>query len=517
MHRRWYRTLVTRRILIFLILLLQIAVLLYFLITGSRSSQIITVALEVLSLISTLVIITRRDKGAYKLTWVYIILLFPVFGGLLYLIVSFQSSTRSYRRPLSEAARVTRPLFPLRSGAFDDAAAKYPQYITQLRYLEKFAGFPVYSHTGTEYFPLGEDFFAALLTVLERAEKYIFLEYFIVQEGKMWNTILEILKRKAAAGVTVRLIYDDIGCFLLLPKDYPATLAKSGIECRVMNPFRPFLTVMQNNRDHRKICSVDGKVAFTGGINLADEYINERERFGHWKDAAVMLRGEAAWSMTLMFLQMWNITKPFLRSAMTAGDYMAFCPWRDTPCELPSDGFVQPYADSPMDHENVGEHVYMHLITGARKYLYINTPYLIIDDSMVSALTLAAKSGVDVRIVAPHHWDKRLVHMVTRSYYRDLIRAGIHVYEYSIGFNHLKTFVADDEVATVGTPNLDFRSLYLHFECGVIMYGSSAVAQVRDDFTSMLSVCHEITEKDCRSGLITAVLQSVLRLIAPLL
>ena len=284
-----------------------------------------------------------------------------------------------------------------------------------------------------------------------------------------------------------------------------------GIDCRVFNRFKPVLTSMQNNRDHRKIAVIDGKVAFTGGINLADEYINAIERFGHWKDASVMVSGKAAWSFTLMFLQMWELTTG------EDEDYAQYDPWVLTDCPVQASGFVQPYADSPMDKENVGEQVYLQIINNARRYLYINTPYLIIDESMMSALCLAAKSGVDVRIVTPHKWDKWFVHVTTRSYYRDLMAAGVRIYEYSRGFIHSKTFVSDDTVATVGTTNLDFRSLYLSFECGVLMYRTEAVAQLKEDFLNTLEQCHEITDGDCQCGPIRRIFQDVLRLFAPLM
>ncbi len=351
----------------------------------------------------------------------------------------------------------------------------------------------------------------ALLPELEKAEKYIFLESFIVEEGVMWGSILDVLKRKAAQGVKIRLLYDDIGCFLLLPANYPKQMEALGIECGVFNPFRPVLTVAQNNRDHRKIISIDGKVAFTGGINLADEYINAIEKHGYWKDAAIMLKGKAAWSFTLMFLQMWELCK------RTREDYLLFYPGSDEACAVPSAGFVQPYADSPMDTENVGEHVYLQILNQAQDYVYINTPYLIVDDSMVSALMLTAKRGVDVRIVTPHKWDKWLVHMTTRSYYRDLIQAGVKIYEFQEGFMHAKTFVCDDRIASVGTINLDFRSLYLHFECGALMFHSDAVMQVKADFLKTLGRCLPVKKEDQQGTFFLRFFQDVLRLFAPLM
>lgn len=280
---------------------------------------------------------------------------------------------------------------------------------------------------------------------------------------------------------------------------------------RGVQSFRPVLTVKQNNRDHRKIAVIDGKVAFTGGINLADEYINAIEKHGHWKDAAVMLKGKAAWSFTLFFLQMWGMC------TSTDEDYGAFYPWKDQDCPITAKGFVQPYADSPTDTENVGEHVYLQILNNAKEYVYINTPYLIVDDSMLSALCLAAKSGVDVRIVTPHRWDKWAVHMTTRSYYRELIKAGVKIYEYTNGFIHSKTFVSDDNTATVGTTNLDFRSLYLHFECGALLYDTDAVMEVKDDFLQTLDICQEITEKDCNANIVVRLFQDILRLFAPLM
>ena len=305
-------------------------------------------------------------------------------------MVRMQSSTKKFHSKAARTREKAAPLMTLPGEGYAQAAADIPEYLPQVRYLQGFAGFPVYTGSTAKYLSPGEVKFQHLLEELEKAEQYIFLEYFIVQEGVMWDAILEILKRKVRQGVKVRLMYDDLGCFFLLPKDYAEQMKKLGIECVVFNPFRPFLTVVQNNRDHRKIVSIDGKVAFTGGINLADEYINAVEKHGHWKDASIMVTGRAAWSFTLMFLQMWEVCTGLDE------DYTLYYPWKDAPCPVRSDGFVQPYADSPMDKENVGEHVYMQIINNAKKCVYINTPYLIIDDSMVSALRLAAKSGREV-------------------------------------------------------------------------------------------------------------------------
>lgn len=506
-RQKWFRALFRRRMLVAFLIVLQAAFLVYAIASGSIVSRSLGRLFTLLSILAVLSIVSKRDKGAYKTLWVFLILSFPIFGGLLYLLVNFQGTTKRMGRAIQKARQKAAPLYSLLGDGYEQAKLQMSDHFPQVRYLQDFAHFPVYAGTRTKYFPLGEDMLEELLTQLEKAERYIFLEFFIIQEGKMWNSILEILKRKAAQGVMVRVMYDDLGCFFLLPSDYPKQLERMGIECTRFNPFRPVLTVKQNNRDHRKIAVIDGRVAFTGGINLADEYINAYEKHGHWKDTAVMLEGKAAWSFALMFLELWQVCKG------CDEDFSSFY----YPCEKENDGFVLPYCDSPMDAENVGEHVYLQILNEAKDYVYINTPYLIVDDSMVSALCLAAKRGVDVRIVTPHIWDKRLVHITTRSYYRELIRAGVKIYEYSKGFIHAKSFVSDDCIATVGTTNLDFRSLYLHFECGTWFYGSAAVMQTKEDFLATLAVCQPILEQDCKANPFAKLLQDILRLFAPLM
>lgn len=559
---KWFRTLVRQRFFIILLLFLQFAFLIFFLVSQSRVSVIIKWLLHIISFLVALHIIAKRDKGAYKLTWVFTILVFPIFGGLLYLLFRYQTRSKKLRRQMYQIANVTRSaaLLPGDKNAlatqkaqdeaagrtepstaspegsadspshrqaasvspfydvwqagdrYEHALAGSPSHARQIEYLDKFAGFPVYENTRTRYLSPGEEIYKVLLQELEKAKAYIFLEFFIIEEGIMWNSILEILKRKAAQGVDVRILYDDIGCFLRLPKDYPKKLKSCGIRCLVFNKFKPLLTATQNCRDHRKIVAIDGKVAFTGGFNLADEYINAIHPFGHWKDAGVWLEGEAAWSMALIFLQMW------MMNGNSEEDVTKYYPWKDIPCPVvKNDSWVQPYADAPYDSENVSEHVYLQIINTAKHYVYINTPYLVVDDSMLSALSLAAKSGVDVRIVTPFRWDKRLVHFTTRSYYRELIRAGVKIYEYSKGFIHSKTFVSDDTVATIGSANLDFRSLYLQFECGVWMYKTEAVTELRDDFLKTLEICHEVREEECRGNMVTRFFQDFLRLFAPLM
>jgi cardiolipin synthase len=509
-RKKWVRAVFRRRIFVIGILLLQIAFILTLIAGSSLAFHYINWIFNVLSIAVCIYILNKKEKSAYKLTWIFLILMFPIFGGLLYLFFRSQSNPRRLRRLITESGRRYGALFSLPGDRLPELAAGNRDCLPQAAYLQNYAGFPVYANTETEYFPSGESFFSRALEELEKAERYIFLEFFILRQGQMLDPIMAILERKARAGLDVRIIYDDLGCFLSLPPDYDKQLEEKGIKCLVFNPFKPILSSHQNNRDHRKLLIIDGKTAFTGGMNLADEYINAIERFGHWKDAAILLRGEAAWSLTLIFLQMWNME--------TRGeDCRAFYPWGEEPCPVESDGYVQPYADSPIDDENVGEHVYIQIINNAKSYVYINTPYLVVDDNLLSALTLAAKSGVDVRIITPHRWDKKVVQITSRSYYRQLVSAGVKVYEYSSGFNHSKTFVSDDKVATVGTTNLDFRSLYLHFECGVLIYRTRAIEAMKADFLATIPISHQITGEDCARNAFQRVVQDVLRLFAPLM
>ncbi|MDR1955883.1 MAG: cardiolipin synthase [Treponema sp.] len=511
MKKQWVRVLFRRRVYVITLLLIQIGFILGAIAGGSLIFRYVSMFLNGLSIVVCLYILNKKEKPAYKLTWIFLILLFPIFGGFLYLVFQSQSHSRKLRKRMEAGRLKCRPLYGLPGDALAELEAARKDYRSQVRYLQTYVGYPVYTHTQTVYFDSGEGFFQALLEALERAERYIFMEFFILRHGAMLNPIITILEKKAKAGLDVRLMYDDLGCFMSLSPNFTQHLKRNGIKCIVFNPFKPILSSLQNNRDHRKIVVIDGKVAFTGGINLADEYINAVERFGHWKDAAIMLSGSAAWAFTLIFLHMWNLEQG------NEDDYHTLYPWKEEPCRVSSSGYVQPYADSPLDDENVGEHVYLQIINNAKAYVYINTPYLVVDDNLLSALTLAAKSGVDVRIITPYRWDKKILAIASRSYYRQLVAAGVKVYEYSNGFNHSKTFVSDDQVAAVGTTNLDFRSLYLHFECGVCIYENPTVQAIKQDFLEMLPACHQITLEDCARNAFQRLLPDVLRLFAPLM
>ncbi len=507
MREKTYKKIFGRSLIVAVCILLQLLCLVLLIQSGIRRYAFLAPMLGIISAMAALYIINRTDTAGYKLIWTVLILIFPIFGGLFYVMYRLQASNERLLRP----SKKTKSAYLLPGDALSEAAREMPRMETSMASLQNFSGYPVYDRTKTTYFPSGEEKFTALLDDLRAAQNYIFLEYFIIKRGKMWQSILDTLYARAARGVEVRLMFDDMGSLNLLSQKEKAEMGARGIKCVVFNPFRPFLSVVQNNRDHRKIAVIDGKVAYTGGVNIADEYINLINRFGTWRDAALRMEGAAAWSMTVMFLEMWGT------ATKSEEDISRYYPYKKTPLTVPSDGYVQPYADSPLDADHVGERAYMQMITGARRYLYISTPYLILDDHMLAALRTAVQSGVDVRILTPERWDKRLVHLTTRSYYNALLSYGVKIYEYTGGFNHAKTFVSDDVVAAVGTVNLDYRSLYLHFECGVKLYGTESVMAVRQDFLHTISKSREITEKDIKRGAITKIAQSILRLFAPLM
>lgn len=469
-------------------------------------------AIRLMAVILVLEIVNKWTNPANKLSWTFIILLSPMVGLMLYTTFGRSELTKKTERRLDTIVKEVGAYFYQTPEIKEDLKRKDKAVLGQSKYINDWGGYPIYRNTQTKYYRSGEEMFPDMLKELEKAEHFIFLEYFIIEEGYMFDTMVEILARKAAEGVDVRVIYDDIGCINTLPPKYNKKLESMGIKCAVFNPFRPILSVVMNNRDHRKIFVVDGKVGFTGGINLADEYINEKSRFGYWKDTGVRLEGEAVWNLTAMFLTAWSYVNH------SREDYKEYMP-QIYQTELPeTDGYVQPYGDSPLDHETVGENIYLNMINDAENYVYIFTPYLIIDNEMLVSLCNAAKRGVDVRIVTPGIPDKKLIFLLTQSHYEPLLRAGVKIYQYTPGFIHAKSFLCDDKVGTVGSINLDYRSLYLHFECGVFMYRTKALEQLRKDCLDTFEQSEEMTLEFCRNqNVFIRILQGMMRLVAPLL
>jgi len=446
-----------------------------------------------LSIVAVFHILVSNTNPVYKIAWIVPILLFPIFGGLFYLLCGGHKLSKRSRMKMHQIDEQMKTFLAQDEAILQAMAADDKSAANQARYILNSSHCPIYQNTTSVYLPTGEIMFERLIEELKNAKRYIFLEYFIIDKGIMWDTILDILVEKVKQGVDVRLIYDDVGCIFNLPHDYDKQLRKMGIKCCVFNPFKPVLSLHLNHRDHRKMAIIDGVIAFTGGINLADEYNNAYERFGYWKDSAIMIKGEAVWTFTVMFLTLWNYIEK------SEEDYNQFRPEVTSCLPQESAGYVQPFGDSPLDDEPVGETVYLNLISKAKDYIYITTPYLILDNKMTNALITAAKQNIDVRIATPHIPDKWYVHCVTRANYDLLVENGVKIYEYTPGFLHAKSFIVDDKYAVVGSINLDYRSLYLHFECGVWLYKTDSVLQIKKDFMNILEQCQQITLEDCRS------------------
>ncbi len=510
--RRLLNFLFSRMVIVGLLLLLQLSLIIGVIWKLSNYFIYFYITSVVISTIVVVQLVSKKDNPSYKLAWAIPIMLFPMFGGFFYLLAGNNRLSKKVVKRLEMIYYRTAPHLRQNEEVVKEIEKMDKQVYNQVKYINQNATYPMYKNTTTKYLSPGESFFESLLEELERAEHFIFMEYFIIEEGKMWDTILEVLVRKVEEGVDVRVLYDDIGSLRTLPYKYEEKLVAKGIKCVVFNPLSPVLNMLLNNRDHRKITVIDGYIGYMGGINLADEYINEIDKHGHWKDAAIWIKGDAVWNLTMMFLQTWTF------STGEVDPYDKYKPHAHHPAPFESDGYVQPYGDSPLDHETVGENVYLNLIHKAKDYVYISTPYLIVDNEMVTALSLAAKSGVDVRIITPYKEDKWYVHIVTRAYYPQLLEAGIKIYEYTPGFIHSKTLVADDELAVVGSINMDYRSLYLHFECATLLYKNKSVTELRDDYIEMLEICTPITLESCHHvSIINRVVRSILRLFAPLM
>ena len=433
-----------------------------------------------------LYLINRDEIPEFKLPWLMILFLLPVIGAFVFILLS---SNESSKKTVERYDRTLLELKPWRrqTPAMEKLLEQDTEAYAQARYLYSAASMPCYGDCATTFYPLGEDFLSALLEDLQKAERFIMMEYFIVEEGAMWNPIYAILKEKAAQGVDVYFMYDDFGCMTTLPERYYQQLCEEGIHCILSNKFTPILSNIHNNRDHRKITVIDGKIGFTGGVNLADEYINAIEKYGHWKDTAIRIEGGAVKNLMMLFIASWNTQS---KMPMDCDLYM------DTPApRIQGQGFVIPFGDGPasMYPDTIGKNVYLNMIHGAKDYLYITTPYLICDHELLSALRMAAKKGVDVRLITPHIPDKKAVFLMTRSNYRVLLQDGVKIYEYTPGFIHAKSFVCDDKLAVCGTINLDYRSLVHHFECGAWMYDTACIGDMKEDFMATIGRSQIVT------------------------
>lgn len=463
----------------------------------------------VIAVLLVVYVVNRQEDAYYKIAWSILILVFPVFGGALYLLCAGRQMPKKLFKGTTQANQRMQDLLHQDYALFDEIKEKDAHVAKLFQYGWNTSGFPVYKNTKLTYYKSGEAMWPDYLEELKKAKHFIFLEYFIIDKGEMWDSVLAILRKKVEEGVTVKIIYDDFGCSTTLPYNYFKKLREMGIEAYRFNRLRPAIIIQMNNRDHRKLCIIDNKVGFTGGINLADEYINRIERYGYWKDSAIKVEGEAVWSMTDMFLGM--------LSFLSGEENIAYQEYRLPVQPVEYDGYVQPFSDTPTDDADTGLSIHLNMINYAKKYIYIDTPYLVINDDVLTALRLAAQNGVDVRILVPHIPDKRYVFEITRSNYEALISAGVKLYEFTPGFNHCKNIVCDDVLGLVGTVNTDYRSYYLHFETGVLFYDAKCIQFMKEDFLHTIEKSQEITLEDCQKVLLPRrIIRSILKLFAPL-
>ncbi len=476
--KKLFNLIFSRMFIFGMLILFQVVLLVLLLVFISDNFSNIYLILSLLSFVVAVYIIVKKGNPMYKIAWLFPVLLIPVLGGAIYLLFGQNRIDKKLRARLNFLIDKSDGLIGTDEDIVSELKEQSLTAYRNVKYLSNVCKLPVWKNTEATFLTPGERKHIFLVDELKKAKRFIFLEYFIIEKGVMWDSILAVLIEKVKEGVDVRVLYDDLGCISTLPPHYNTVLEGYGIKTKVFNPFKPSLDMFMNNRDHRKIAVIDGNVGFTGGINLADEYINEYAKHGYWKDASVMLKGDAVFNLTIIFLRLWGID-----DADANEDIYQYRPT----LSVKSDGYIMPFDDSPLDSEQVGESAYMNLINTAKDYIYITTPYLIIDNEMMVSLKLAAASGVLVYIVTPFFADKWFVHEVTRSTYNELIEAGVKIYEYTPGFIHSKTIVCDDRFAMVGTTNFDYRSFYLHFECGCFIYNSPAVMQVKYDYEDILA------------------------------
>lgn len=463
-----------------------------------------------LSVILMLYLINSEINPTAKITWLIISMIAPVVGLLFFVFTRMDFGHRLLKTRLEQIIKNTKEIIKQDISITDEIGEENSHIVSLHHYLNRSGCFPIYKNVQVDYYSSGEEMFDVLLKELKDAKYYIFIEYFIIDEGYMWGKVLEILKEKAEAGVEIRVMYDGTCEFALLPHDYPKRLKKLGIQCKAFAPVSPFVSTHYNYRDHRKILVVDGHTAFTGGVNMADEYINKVDKFGHWKDTAIRLKGEAVKSFTLMFLQMWNVDekRPEFDKYLNVNILN----------KAENKGYVLPYGDWPLDDDKVGECVYIDILNHAKKYVHLMSPYLILDSEMEYAIKYAAKRGIDVKLILPGIPDKKAPYALAKSHYKSLLNAGVEIYEYTPGFVHAKIFVSDDYIGTVGTINLDYRSLYHHFECGAYLYNTKCIADMERDFQETLKQCRKITVSDVKKEKVYyKILGALMKVVAPLM
>lgn len=467
----------------------------------------VNISFRTLTVLMIAYIIWQDRNPAYKIGWIVFMALFPEVGAVLFIVFGARMPSRGIRRRLARQEALHKNDF-LQVEPLDMLGENRER--STARYVAEHGAYPLWDHTMSKYYPVGEKLFDDMVEDLKKAEHFIFIEYFIISKGTLWDEIFQILKEKASQGVDIRIIYDDVGSMHKLPRHFSRQLQDAGIQVMDFNTMKPIVSLVYNNRDHRKIMVIDGYIGYSGGVNISDEYANRIVRFGHWKDTGTRIEGEAVWNYTVMFLNMWHAFRG------TDEDYRAYGPHTWHPGEFPNDGEVQPFSDSPLDDENVGENVYFEMLNQAQEYVYIFTPYLILDNEMETALKLAAKRGIDVRLVIPGVPDKPLVYAMSLSYVGPLIKAGVKVYKYTPGFIHAKSFLCDGKLGAVGTINMDYRSFFLHFENSTVLYHTQSLDTLYRDCIDTFRRSALVTEKDLKKHRIGAMIGFFMRIFTPL-
>ena len=519
---------------------------------------------SILAVVFVTGIVAKRDESSYKLLWVMIIVAMPIFGAMLYFMIGNKNTGKRLKRKLNQSSLSLTKIFPIDNEAnITDIKTQDLRIGQTLEHLTKITGFSVFENDTSRYYAFGEEMFLDMCEDLKKAKKHIYVEYFIIQPGKFWNTLTDIMAQKVTEGVEVKVMYDDLGSIGTYSLANIAELSQKGIKCLPFNPFL-FLKSQLNNRDHRKIMVIDGEIAYSGGVNLADEYINEIQKFGRWKDIGFRITGEAVSSYTYMFAEFWNAfsnekieternleykTKEISRkenvaqsmckeakivSVNTSGkttishmsdnvETILVSGWNEvanrekTLSKSQNNGYLLPYYDSPMYEEHISNVLFTEMLSVATDYVWFYTPYLILGDALYDAFIRAARRGVDVRIIMPGIPDKKIVYRISRSYYKDLLKAGVKIFEYTPGFLHAKAFIADDKIAGIGTVNLDYRSLFLHFECNCIFYKTDIIRELKKDYLNTEAESVERTLEDINNGILNNIVNNMLRVIAPLL
>ena len=502
-------SLILKIVIVTVLVFLQLLVFIVIFNATKNFSLVVSSLFVLVELIAILYVVYRDLNPAYKIIWIILILSVPIFGIVLYFLAGSSKFPKRFKRLVNSVYKTTDKYLVRNDETYSGLNLLSDDAYKQANYLWNTSSYPLYKNDSAEYLPLGEIYYEKMCEDIKKAEKYIFIEYFIISRGKAWDRLVKLLKEKAKGGVKIYISTDGIGSVFKLPRGFKSLDQEKNIYINIFNPVTPIISFRLNNRNHRKITIIDGKVAYTGGINIGDEYINLINKFGHWKDFGIRITGESVRSFVIMFVRTWNFG---VKKMKITDDLFT------SNLKRRNDGYIVPYSDGPINNNNPAENTYMNMINSAKKYIYVTTPYLILDNELQQAFINAARSGIDVRIIVPGIPDKKTVHACGKSFYGKLLSAGVKIYEYTPGFIHGKMCICDDVYGVIGSVNFDFRSLYLHYECAVWLYKAKAIFDMKEDYLKMISVSKEVSLKELNQRSIFRKMGSaILKIFAPLL